>query len=127
MWTCLAEELLHLQDGVKQSLPADGGGDRTDQLRQEIDIGCTVAGERLAHIDVKRIVPGEGEEFDPQEHVICGYIQTADEGLNGRISQLVKPGIVYGRKVLRPARVTVFRQDTQQKQESSQGDQHEER
>jgi len=117
----LAAELHHLQDYAKQFLNASGGGDGTDVLRQEIDIGCTVAVERLAHIDVRMLAPCAGEELDPREHASCGYVETMDEGLCGKISKLVTPGIAYRGKVLRQARVTVFRMKTSVNQEQRKG------
>ena len=108
----LAEELLHVQNCAGELLDGGVSGDDVDKLRAEIEISCTVAMEKLANLDVQRITPAEGEELDTQLHVVCGYTETADEGLHGRISKLVTPGIAYRGEVLRQARVIVFRMRT---------------
>jgi hypothetical protein len=108
----LAAELSHLQGCASQLVDAAIGGDGVGKLQAEIDISCSVARERLAHLDVQRITPLEAEEFDPTEHVLCGCVETADESLHRKISKLVAPGIVYRGKVLRPARVLAFRVKT---------------
>jgi molecular chaperone GrpE (heat shock protein) len=117
----LAEELLHLQDCARQFLQEDGGGDGADRLQQEIDICCTVAREKLANLDVQRITPSEVEQPDLKTHSLCGYVETMDENLHGRISKLVTPGIAYRGRVLRQARVTVFRMKTSANQEQRKG------
>lgn len=108
----LAEELSHLKDRASQ-LP-DTGDDRDamNKLRAEIDISCSVAREKLAQLDVQRITPAEGGELDARTHAVCGCVETADGNLVGQISKLVTPGIIYRGKVLRQARVTVFRMRT---------------
>lgn len=105
----LAEELSHLRDCARAILDGGVSGDDVDRLRAEFDISCTVAREKLANLDVQRITPAEGEELDTQLHAVCGYTETTDEGLHGRISKFVTPGIAYRGKVLGQARVTVFR------------------
>jgi molecular chaperone GrpE (heat shock protein) len=108
----LAEELSHLRDYASQLSHANLDGDGVDKLRAEIDVSCTVAREKLANLDVQRITPAEGEELDAQLHTVYGYTETAGGDLHGRISKLVTPGIAYRGKVLRQARVTVFRRRT---------------
>lgn len=105
----LAEELSHLQDCARELLDGGVSGDDVDKLRAEIDISCTVAREKLANLDVQRITPAEGEELDARTHAVCGCLETADENLLGKISKLMTPGIAYRDKVLRQARVILFR------------------
>ena len=102
----LAAELSHLQDCAGRLLD---GGDAADRLRKEIDICCTVAGETLANIDARRIAPSAGEPFDPKEHTVCGYVETSEEGLHGKIGMVVTPGILYRGHVLQQALVTILR------------------
>jgi molecular chaperone GrpE (heat shock protein) len=108
----LTEELSRLQDCAKQLPGSDEGNDGLGEIRTEIDISCTVAHEKLAHLGVQRIAPTEGEQFDMKLHSVCGCVETIDEELQGKISKLVTAGIVYRRKVLRQARVSVFRMRT---------------
>jgi hypothetical protein len=105
----LATELSHLAGQVQQ-LPAEGAdGDKANKLRQESALSCSIASERLAHLNVTMITPGEKENLDPQAHSVCSFVETTDKRLHKRIAQLVTPGILYQDKVLRPARVSVFR------------------
>jgi hypothetical protein len=108
----LAEELSHLKDCASRLPDGSAGGDGMDKLRTEIDISCTVAREKLANLDVQMIRPAEKEQLDAKVHSACGYIVTRDGELQGKISKLVTPGIAYRGKVLRQARVTVFRMKT---------------
>jgi len=104
----LAEELSRLQERAKE--PLDSGDDNgIAQLQAEIDISCCIAREKLAALDVQIIAPSRSEELDTTRHAACGYIETAEKNFHGRISKLVTPGLVYRGKVLRPARVWVFR------------------
>ena len=105
----LAEELSHLKDCASQLPEGGAGAEEMDRLRTEIDISCTVAREKLAHLDVQMITQAEGEQLDAKVHLACGYAATMDGDLQGKISKLVTPGIAYRGKVLRQARVTVFR------------------
>jgi molecular chaperone GrpE (heat shock protein) len=108
----LAEELSHLNDCASQLPNVSVDGDGVDRLRAEMDISCSVAREKLANLDVQRITPAEGEQLDPKVHTVCGYVEMVDKNLHGRISKVVTPGIAYRGKVLRPARVLVFRMRT---------------
>jgi len=114
----LAEELSRLQDSASQRDEGGAGGDEVDELGAQIEISCTVARERLANLDVQRIAPAERAKLDAQMHMVCGYVETADENLHGRISRLLTPGIAYRGKVLRQARVTVFRRNPSGNQHS---------
>jgi len=105
----LAEELSHLKDCARQLLDGCAGREEVGKLRAEMDLSCTVARERLANLDIERIAPAEQEKLDARVHMVCGHVATADEDLHGRIHKLVTPGIAYRGKILRQARVLVFR------------------
>jgi molecular chaperone GrpE (heat shock protein) len=108
----LAAELSRLEGQARQLLPDSADGDQANKLLQELDISCRLAAEKLAHLDVAMITPDEKENFDPQAHTVCSFIETTDKRLHKRIAKIVTPGILYQGKVLRPARVSVFRLQT---------------
>lgn len=113
----LAEELFHLQDSARQLLDSGVGDDGAGPLTQEIGISGSVARERLANLDIRTIAPSAREQLDSKEHAVCAYNNTEDEDLHGQIGKLVTPGVVYRGKVLRQARVVVFRCETSGDQE----------
>jgi molecular chaperone GrpE (heat shock protein) len=105
----LATELSRL-DGQVQQWPAEGAaGDQVNKLRQELALSCSIASEKLAHLEITMIAPGEKENFDPQIHSVCGFVATDDKRLHKKIAKLLTPGIRYQGKVLQPARVSVLR------------------
>ena len=113
----LSEELSHLKDYVSQMPNGSPDHENIEKIGGEIDLSCTVAQERLANLDVQIITADRGQELDARVHSACGSIVTVDRDLQGKISKLVTPGIAYRGKVLRQARVTVFRMKTSKKQQ----------
>lgn len=113
----LVEELSHLRDCASRLPEPSCDENGVGKFRAEIEISCTIAKEKLANLDVQMITPTPGEGLDPKLHAVCGYNGTTDEDLRGRISQVVTPGIIYRGKVLRQARVLVFRTKTSANQQ----------
>jgi molecular chaperone GrpE (heat shock protein) len=113
----MAEVLSHLKDCVSRRRNGGAGGGGTKKLRAEIDLSCTVAREKLAHLDVQIITAVKGQALDAKVHSACGSTVTTNRKLHGKISKLVTPGITYRGKVLRQARVTVFCTKTSKNQQ----------
>jgi len=113
----LAEELSRLEVCAIRLLGDGTDGGQAGELRNEIEISCGVAREKLAALDVQMITPAEGAELDAKHYEVCGSIQTADQDRHGRIGKLVTPGITYRGKVLRQARVLVFRFEASRNQQ----------
>ncbi len=117
----LAEELARARDcvrdcagGVDNESPGaagigGGAGSGMDLVRPVLDISCGIAQEKLANLNVEMIAPAKGDALDAMQHTVCGCVDTPDESLCQKISSLVTAGFAYGGKVLRPARVIVFR------------------
>ena len=105
----LAEELFHLRDLIEQFCPESGPYDDLEQLKQESEVSCQVACGKLSYLDIERITPSTGDEFDPSVHAACGHVETSDSTLHSRIDKLITSGITHRGKVLRQAKVCVFR------------------
>ncbi|MDP3958025.1 MAG: nucleotide exchange factor GrpE [bacterium] len=51
----------------------------------------------------------EGEDFSPERHVAAEAVETAETAQDGKIAEVVQEGVSAGGKVLRPARVKIFK------------------
>ena len=60
-------------------------------------------------LDIEKITPKTGDNIDHQLHAAHGHTDTHDDFLHGKINQVFAPGIVYRGKVLRQAKVSMFR------------------
>ena len=98
----LAEELAGLKT---KSITAEPNS----RLTEEINIAAAIASEKLAYLDIEKISPGEFTCLIPHHHEVCGAQQTDNPQLHGKISMLLSCGIIYRGKVLKPAKVSVYR------------------
>lgn len=101
----LADELYRLKDAFNQ-LQSDY---KFNTLSQYLEMSRQLADDQLSYLDITRINPSAGQDYDHNAHEICSYTNSPDRGMHGKISSVITPGIIYRGKVLRPARVSVFR------------------
>ena len=105
----LADELFHLDELVKHLCQGAVASDELEKLEQDVQISNQIARDKMTCLDIERITPSKGDSFEPQTHIISAHAETSDKALHGKIKQTITPGIVYRSKVLRQARVSVFR------------------
>lgn len=89
-----------------------GEGQACAKVQKFIDdlaVSDQIAQDRLRYLDIEKISPSLNDSFDPKLHTVCSYSDTDDPSRSGCISEMITAGIIYRGKVLRPARVSVFR------------------
>lgn len=99
----LVEEINRLRDCGKQL------ENKFPSFVEEAEISSSLAEERLAHLDIQRLMPTVGDSLDTKKHAVCSYSETDVPHSHGQISSVISPGVLYRGQVLRSARVTVFR------------------
>lgn len=52
-----------------------------------------------------------GEDFSPDRHVAAEAIETSDEAKDGTVAEVIQEGVSVGGRVIRPARVKIFKAD----------------
>lgn len=123
----LSDELLQLDRLAQKLLKGSEYNQELKTLANEIKISATIAREKHSYLDIKTLVPSRGESLDANRHDVRGHTLITDKALHGRISKLITPGFNYRGKVLRSAKVTVFRytESNQNKSKKNEGVYHE--
>ena len=91
-------------------------------LLRALQISADIAEDKLAYLGIERLTPAESDELDPIKHNACHAVQTNSEELHRKVSQLLSPGLIYRGKVLRQARVSVFRYSNDKNIETQKGE-----
>lgn len=105
----LANELERIC-GLAAQLIGDGRACAPVQrLIDDVAVSGQIAKDRLRYLDIETVSPSVNDSFDPKLHTVCIYSDTDDPLRSGCISEVITAGIIYRGKVLRPARVSVFR------------------
>jgi len=68
-----------------------------------------LAQTKREHLDMQAICPQHLDELDPEKHDIRQVVETDDAGKHRKIEKTITPGLIYHGKVLRQARVSVYR------------------
>jgi len=89
---------------------------------RDLQIAADIAEDKLAYLGIERLTPAEGDDLDPRKHLVCHPVDTDKKELHGKVSQLLSPGLIYRGKVLRQARVSVFRHSNDKNIEIQKGD-----
>lgn len=105
----LAEELFRLDHLARKLCQGHGVNGELQTVAHELHISVGLAHDKLAFLDIERIEPAPVDKLDPHRHSICDHADTTDQSLHGRIRGVITPGVFYRGKVLRQARVSVFR------------------
>jgi molecular chaperone GrpE (heat shock protein) len=105
----LAEEIFRLDKTAGKLANRSADKTKVNRFTDDLRLSSQLAREKLCHLDIEQILPSSGDDLDTDRHIPCSCSDTDDEGLNGKISELITPGIAYRGKVLQKARVAVFR------------------
>jgi len=68
-----------------------------------------LANSKCEHLDITKISPHDLEVFDPKKHQIKQTVTTGDSDKHKKIKATLIPGLTYHGKVLREAKVCVYR------------------
>ena len=105
----LANELERLHGLATQMIGEGRACAKVQKLIDDLAVSVQIAQDRLRYLDIEKISPSVNDCFDPKLHTVCSYSDTDDPLRSGCISEMITAGIIYRGKVLRPARVSVFR------------------
>jgi len=78
-------------------------------LIESISSTAEIAESKKASLDIQSIQPAEMEELDKDMHNIVDTVNTDDESKHKKIHQTFSPALIYRGKVLREAKVSVYR------------------
>jgi len=102
---------------IRKYLDIQDDMDRAIAMRdQEGDLAAWAAGIDLIHRKLKnvldqegvKLIPAEGQEFDPNLHEAITYEDSPDHA-SGEVIGVIQQGYTIGDRVIRPARVRVAR------------------
>jgi len=68
-----------------------------------------VAHAKRQYLDIESIEPDELDDFDPNKHEIMQAVVTDDNSQHKKIKETLVPGLIYRGKVLRQAKVSIYR------------------
>jgi molecular chaperone GrpE len=109
----LAKQFIGVLDHFDNALSKEPEGEEARRLYDGVRIVRDELMKVLESIGVERIEVEPGEPFDPNIHE--ALLRQPAEGVEpGRVSALFQPGYRLGDRVLRPAKVAVAPEDTQE-------------
>ena len=106
MLTNLLQELYEQSANLKQNQACCS---LLDSILESITEAVKIASVKCEYLDIEKIMPRESEEFDSQKHEIKQTIATDDNSKHKTIKKTLVPGLIYRSKVLRQAKVSVYR------------------
>ncbi|GAI32797.1 unnamed protein product [marine sediment metagenome] len=80
-----------------------------DLLHEKLHSSAEIARDRLTYLDIKKINPSSSDTAEPDKHNVCVAIETNNKSLHGKISSVLTEGIIYRGKILKQAKVSVYR------------------
>lgn len=104
--TSVVAQLLGVLDNFDLALRTDSSGVSVEQIAQGVRLIRQQLLQALGAIDVSRIEPGPGDEFDPHRHEAVAQAPSHDIE-PGRVAATFQAGYRLGERVLRPAKVSV--------------------
>jgi molecular chaperone GrpE (heat shock protein) len=105
----LANEIECLHGLATQMIGEGRACAKVQKLIDDLAVSVQIAQDRLRYLDIEKIAPSLNDSFDPKLHTVCSYSDTDDPSRSGCVSEVITAGIIYRGKVLRQARVSVFR------------------
>lgn len=82
-----------------------------DRLCNECRISMKLALEKLDHLDIHIIKPKTNEKFKPVYHRLQNTVTTKVSEDSGKVHSCLSDGILYRQKIIRPAKVLVWKYD----------------
>ena len=106
----MAQKLLEVMDDLERVAETPLDGTTTEALHEGIGLVARKFTKVLSDVGVEQVNP-VGERFDPNLHDALMMTPTDDPEQDELVSNVVLVGYRLGDRLLRPARVTVFRHD----------------
>lgn len=107
--TSVVRGLLGVLDNFDLALSSDPKSISAEQMVQGVRMIQDQFLQALARLDVARIAPEAGDEFDPHRHEAVQHL--CAQGIEpGRIAAMLQAGYALGERVLRPAKVALVKE-----------------
>lgn len=106
----LAGEIGELCNTLKRA-DAQPVVEKVKLMEEELSVSLCLAQQKMSAMEIETLCPKTEELLDSNKHTVCGYQPTEDPGFHGKISQVVQEGVLYRGKILRSAKVLVYRYD----------------
>jgi len=74
-----------------------------------ISDAAKIADSKKAQLEIQAVSPVDGDDLDSSLHEIVQAIATDDESKNKKTHDTITAGVVYRGKILRPAKISVYR------------------
>jgi molecular chaperone GrpE (heat shock protein) len=79
------------------------------KLKQIVRQAENIAHEKREYLGLVKIQPEKMDDLDPQRHQIKGAVDTTDKEKHKKIERTLTAGLMYKDKILKQARVSVYR------------------
>jgi len=99
-------QLAQQADALKNSQPLVP---QMMSLVESVLSAAEIAESQKASLDIQSIQPAEMDELDKDMHEIVNTVNTDDESKHKKIHQTLTTGLIYRGKILREAKVSVYR------------------
>ena len=99
-------QLAQRADAIKNSQQLDP---QIMSLVESVLSAVEIAESKKASLDVQSIQPAEMDELDKDMHTIVDAVDTDDKSKHKKIHQALSTGLIYRGKILREAKVSVYR------------------
>jgi molecular chaperone GrpE (heat shock protein) len=110
----MAEEFMRLEQTISHLKLKSGLCPAWAEVAGELEISATVVAEKLRALDIVILRPQCNQPFDAALHDICGQLETGDAQLQSKIQSVIASGIQYRNKLLKRARIIVYRHKSNQ-------------
>ena len=99
-------QLAQQADALKNTQHLDS---QTMSLVESVLSAAEIAESKKASLDIQSIQPAEMDKLDKDMHTIVNAVDTDDESNHKKIHQTLSTGLIYRGKILREAKVSVYR------------------
>lgn len=111
--TSVVSHLLGVLDNFDLAMQQDPARASAQQIMQGVSLIRAQLLQALAAAGVGSISPAPGSEFDPHRHEAVVQVPAAPGVGPGQIAAVLQVGYLLGERVLRPAKVSVARQESE--------------
>jgi molecular chaperone GrpE (heat shock protein) len=107
-WSSM-EELTRLDQMIQAATSRSPGCQAIESLAKASRLAAELAEEQVSCLGATAICPRARDQLDVSKQEPVAATGTEDQGLHGRVAEVITPGLEYRGEVLRRARVRVFR------------------
>ncbi len=109
----ILEPFLSLADELSRTIEAIEKGADSNSIAEAVKMIDKQLTSALKSVGIEKISPTTDHEFTPHEHEAVEMENTDSDELDGKVARTVKYGYKVGDRLLRPAKVVVFKKSSQ--------------